>query len=252
MGFIYCSSCGHQVSDQESKCPNCGANVSLNPNPNPNPNSNPNPYPNQMQNNWQQPYQQQPYQQPNNTNKLLYVIIGLLAALLLGGLAYFLFSQNSEKEEAINELKQQQELLEQKNEELQSKVDEAQAQTDKANAQAAEAKKEQAQQTMAPNPVSGYYFYGSIGGDDGAYLTMPSGNSMGTYKFINYTRNIKFTSYNPNTGALIISAYEQGTGKYIGKFVGTLIRSKYGNKYTGVFTNYKGGKVNFNLEDIND
>lgn len=259
MGFIYCSSCGHQVSDQESKCPNCGANVSLNPNPNPNPNSNPNPnpYPNQMQNNWQQPYQQQPYQQqpyqqqpypqPNNTNKLLYVIIGLLAALLFGGLAYFLFSQNSEKEEAINELKQQQEMLEQKNEELQNKVDEA-----KANAQAAEAKKEQAQQATAPNPASGYYFIGSIGSDNGASLTMPSGNSKGSYNFIQYTRDIKFTSYNPNTGALILSAYEQGTGKYIGKFVGTLTRLKYGFKYTGVFTNYKGGKVNFSLEDIND
>lgn len=248
MGFIYCSSCGHQVSDQESKCPNCGANVSLNPNPNPNPNSNPNPYPNQMQNNWQQPYPQQPYQQPNNTNKLLYVIIGLLAALLFGGLAYFLFSQNSEKEEAINELKQQQELLEQKNEELQSKVDEAKAETDEAKAQA----KEQAQQATAPNPASGYYFIGSIGSDNGASLTMPSGNSKGSYNFIQYTRDIKFTSYNPNTGALILSAYEQGTGKYIGKFVGTLTRSKYGNKYTGVFTNYKGGKVNFNLEDLSD
>lgn len=248
MGFIYCSSCGHQVSDQESKCPNCGANVSLNPNPNPNPNSNPNPYPNQMQNNWQQPYPQQPYQQPNNTNKLLYVIIGLLAALLFGGLVTFLVIKNSEKEEAINELKQQQEMLEQKNDELQNKVDEAKAETDEAKAQA----KEQAQQATAPNPASGYYFIGSIGSDNGASLTMPSGNSKGSYNFIQYTRDIKFTSYNPNTGALILSAYEQGTGKYIGKFVGTLTRSKYGNKYTGVFTNYKGGKVNFNLEDIND
>ena len=229
MSYIYCSSCGRQVSDQEPRCPYCGANVSLTPSP--------------MQNNWQQPYPQ-----PNNTNKVLYAIIGLLVALLVGGLVTFLVSKNSEKEEAINELKQQQEMLEQKNDELQNKVDEAKAETDEAKAQA----KEQAQQATAPNPASGYYFIGSIGSDNGASLTMPSGNSKGSYNFIQYTRDIKFTSYNPNTGALILSAYEQGTGKYIGKFVGTLTRLKYGFKYTGVFTNYKGGKVNFSLEDLSD
>jgi len=220
MGLIYCRFCGHQMSDQALNCPNCGANVGLNP----------------MQNNRQQPYPH-PSQQADNTKKLLYVIIGLLVVLLLGILAYILLSKNSEKEEKINELEQKQEVLEKKNEELQSKVD-------KANAQVGVA--------TASNPASGSFFLGTIGGDYGAYLSMPYGGGMGTYKFVDYTRNIQFTSYDPNTRSLILSAYEEGTGKYIGKFVGTLTRQGHGYGYKGVFTNYKGGKVNFNLVEHND
>ena len=233
MGNIFCWSCGQQVSDQAYVCPRCGANLKANPN--------------QVQNNWQQPVQPS----GGGSKGLLYAIIGFLVALVAAGLAFFLFSQSSEKDKEVAEIRQQQEVLEQKNEQLQKEVEEAKAEKKE------ESKQEAAEQPAAPavsagNPVSGMAFIGSIGGDNGAYLEMPSGSRMGSYRFINFTRNTKFTSYNPSTGALVISAYELGTGKYIGKFVGTLKKLKYGYKYTGTFTNYKGGKVNFNLEDLND
>ena len=106
----------------------------------------------------------------------------------------------------------------------------------------------------AGNPVEGYYFIGTIGGDQQAYLSMPSGGMMnGEYKFINYTRKCKFGSYNPQTRTLTILAYENGSKKYIGKFVGKVSFDHWGCPfYKGVFTNYKGGKVNFNLEAICD
>lgn len=103
---------------------------------------------------------------------------------------------------------------------------------------------------QAVNPVPGDIFVGSIGGDDSCFLMMPNGSETGYYTFLNYTRDIRFGSYNTKTRTLVINAYEQGTGKYIGKFVGKLtsIGGEF-HRYKGVFTNYKGGKVNFNLEE---
>ena len=93
------------------------------------------------------------------------------------------------------------------------------------------------------NPLTGAYWCGRIGGDYNAWLQFDS-YSYGNYGFLNMTRNLKFVSYNSRNRSLILNAYERGTGKYIGKFVG-----KYSNsRYTGTFTNYKGGKVTFDLE----
>ena len=103
-------------------------------------------------------------------------------------------------------------------------------------------------EVQATNPAAGYLFWGTIGGDDGCSLEMPYGNRAGSYTFLNYTRITRFGSYNPKTRSLVINAYEVGTGKYIGKFVGKLTKDRDGFfQYRGVFTNYKGGKVNFNL-----
>lgn len=99
------------------------------------------------------------------------------------------------------------------------------------------------------NPCSGDFYYGTIGGDNHCQVNMPSNYSIGYYTFTNYTRDLAFESYDPSTRTLILTAYEQGTGKYVGKFVG-----KYGRdgNYKGVFTNYKGGKVNFDLDIAGD
>lgn len=97
------------------------------------------------------------------------------------------------------------------------------------------------------NPVDGCYFVGRIGGDNDAWLQMPYGNGYGQYKFINYVRNIRFGSWNSRTSTLIINAYEKGSGKYIGRFVGKITYNHGYPEYKGVFTNYKGGKVNFSL-----
>lgn len=105
-------------------------------------------------------------------------------------------------------------------------------------------------EVQAVNPVAGSLFEGSIGGDNNCFLSMPYGSEAGYYTFLNYSRDIRFGSYNAKTRTLVINAYEQGTGKYIGKFVGKLTSIGGGfHRYKGVFTNYKGGKVNFNLEE---
>lgn len=92
------------------------------------------------------------------------------------------------------------------------------------------------------NPLTGAYWCGRIGGDNAAWLQFDN-NRSGSYGFLNMTRKLKFVSYNSRNRSLILNAYEKGTGKYIGKFVG-----KYSNeRYTGTFTNYKGGKVTFDL-----
>lgn len=101
----------------------------------------------------------------------------------------------------------------------------------------------------ATNPVAGGIFYGTIGGDSDCTLQMPLGTSAGYYSFLNYTRVVRFGSYNAKTRSLVINAYEERTGKYVGKFVGKLTVDRMGiYHYKGVFTNTKGGKVNFDLE----
>ncbi len=96
----------------------------------------------------------------------------------------------------------------------------------------------------AANPLAYSYFCGRIGGDNNAWLQFDN-NINGSYGFLNYTRILKFTSYNNRNGSLVLTAYERGTRKYIGKFVGKY--SSYNSRYTGTFTNYKGGKVTFDL-----
>ena len=140
-------------------------------------------------------------------------------------------------------------------------------------------------EVQAVNPVAGAVFFGTIGGDSNCILVMPDGARAGYYSFLNYTRDARFGSYNANTHTLIINVYEhkentnsgrnqnssrgefQGipiqknkqekalqqsgtTGQYIGKFVGTLTSNGRGlHRYKGVFTNYKGGKLNFELQE---
>ena len=107
-----------------------------------------------------------------------------------------------------------------------------------------------ASEVQAGNPVAGAMFEGSIGGDSFCFLMMPYGSDTGYYTFLNYSRVLRFGSYNAKTQTLVLNAYEEGTGKYIGKFVGKLtFRNRVFHRYKGVFTNYKGGKVNFNLEE---
>lgn len=75
-------------------------------------------------------------------------------------------------------------------------------------------------------------------------------------------RRLEFESWDKKTGRLVLRAYEQNSDKFIGKFDGIY---EYGNategeydddgeeivhwveSYDGVFTNYKGAKVNFHL-----
>lgn len=118
----FCSQCGSRLPENANVCPQCGKPV-----------ANVNPQiqqPQQPQQPYQQPqpqYQQSPYyQRPSNDNGgnkgLLYGIIALLAALLIGGAAWYFISQNNAKNDAqaekLEQLQQQQQELADKNKEL--------------------------------------------------------------------------------------------------------------------------------------
>lgn len=93
-----------------------------------------------------------------------------------------------------------------------------------------------------------FYMVGRIGGDSNCTLYC-QGNE-GYYTFINYQRDLRYSSYNSSNGKLILEAYEQGTGKYIGEFNGNITGPSTGSyRYKGTFTNYKGGQVTFDLKE---
>lgn len=86
--------------------------------------------------------------------------------------------------------------------------------------------------------------YGTIGGE-GELHFYSNNSSASTYSYdcngVYATRSLRLSSYDSNSGKLILKSYDINNGKYIGQLVGTYT----GNTYTGIFTNYKGGKVNF-------
>ncbi len=137
MAQIQCTRCGNFVPDYVKVCPHCGNVVS-------NQNGMQQPYQQQQQQQYQQPYQQQGYQQPpyqqryqsggnGGGNKgLLYVIIGLLALLLVGGGLYLFMSKNDESAKAeLAEIKMQQEALSSQNEKLTSQNEKLAEQNEK-------------------------------------------------------------------------------------------------------------------------
>ena len=88
------------------------------------------------------------------------------------------------------------------------------------------------------------YFTGFIGST--GYMTIDS-NGRGSYTYdsngTSLTRNIKVMSYDTNSGHLLIESYNK-SGEYIGVFDGYTTSD---HSYSGTFTNYKGGTVEFRL-----
>ena len=87
-------------------------------------------------------------------------------------------------------------------------------------------------------------FTGTIGSRGSMYI---DGLGGGSYTYDNngtsLTRSIKVKSYDNATGHLLIESYGNN-GVYIGLFDGY---TRNNNSYTGTFTNYKGGTVEFRL-----
>lgn len=96
---------------------------------------------------------------------------------------------------------------------------------------------------------------GKIGTSE-AYLNMEGLNGSYSYDLPNgrVERRLEFVSYDKKTGRLILKAKDK-KGKYIGQFSGIYKSEKYTeegqrleyDKYKGIFTNYKGVKVDFDL-----
>jgi hypothetical protein len=88
---------------------------------------------------------------------------------------------------------------------------------------------------------------GKFGGADDAVLTYDQATDDGVIEFtingVKNVRKVKMGSYNKNTHSLILKEYYVN-GKYVGDFDGVW---KDG-VYQGVFTNTKGGSVNFTLQ----
>lgn len=87
---------------------------------------------------------------------------------------------------------------------------------------------------------------GKFGGADDAVLTYDDKTDDGVIEFtidgVKNVRKVKMGSYDSSTNTLILNEYFTN-GKYVGDFVGTWKNGVY----QGVFTNTKGGSVNFKL-----
>lgn len=90
--------------------------------------------------------------------------------------------------------------------------------------------------------VRTYDFRGKIGGEKNCPLQI--GKDGGYYVVASGKKSLTFTDYDAKTTELTIDAFKPDGVKYIGRFVGKVT----GKTYKGVFTNDKGGKVNFDLE----
>ena len=96
---------------------------------------------------------------------------------------------------------------------------------------------------------------GKIGDSEG-YLSMNGLNGTYSYDLPNgkVERRLEFVSYDKKTKRLILKAKDK-KGKYIGQFSGIYKSEKYTedgeqlqyDKYKGIFTNYKGVKIDFDL-----
>lgn len=88
-------------------------------------------------------------------------------------------------------------------------------------------------------------FTGTIGSQGSMYI---DGYGGGSYTYDNngtsLTKSIKVKSYDKISGHLLIESYGNN-GIYIGSFDGY---TRNNNSYSGTFTNYKGGTVEFQLE----
>lgn len=96
---------------------------------------------------------------------------------------------------------------------------------------------------------------GKIGDSEG-FLSMDGLNGSYSYDLPNgkVERRLEFVSYNKKTGRLILKAKDK-KGKYVGQFNGIYKAQKYTedghqlrtDTYKGIFTNYKGVKIDFDL-----
>lgn len=96
---------------------------------------------------------------------------------------------------------------------------------------------------------------GMIGNSEG-WLNMDGLNGSYSYKLPNgrVERKLEFVSYDKKTGRLILKARDK-QGKYVGQFNGIYKSNIYTEEgqqlrvdsYKGIFTNYKGVKIDFDL-----
>ena len=90
--------------------------------------------------------------------------------------------------------------------------------------------------------VRTYDFRGKIGGEKNCPLQISKDG--GYYVVASGKKTLVFSDYDAKTTELTIDAFKPDGVKFIGRFVGKVT----GKTYKGVFTNDKGGKVNFDLE----
>lgn len=92
------------------------------------------------------------------------------------------------------------------------------------------------------------YFSGTIGANGSLVIDAQGGGSY-TIEYAGkpVTRTIKVKTYDKSTGRLLIEGYDS-SGAYVGFFDG-YVENEY--LYTGTFSNYRGGSVEFRLTLVN-
>ncbi len=118
----FCSQCGSLLPENANVCPQCGKpvnNPTIQAQPQPQQPQQAQPIPQYQQS----PYYRQPAENNGGGNKgLLYGIIALLVALLIGGAAWYFISESNEKDalqaQQMEQMKQEQKKLADENKEL--------------------------------------------------------------------------------------------------------------------------------------
>ena len=88
------------------------------------------------------------------------------------------------------------------------------------------------------------YYTGIIGAAGNMTIDSKGGGSYTyTSNETSFTRSIKVKSYDRTSGHLLIESYNK-SGDYVGLFDGY---TSSNSSYSGIFTNYKGGTVEFRL-----
>lgn len=161
----------------------------------------------------------------------------IVPVIALLSIALFTSCGDSKKDQEIQELKEQIAYMK-------GAADQKAEQDSAAAEQAAQPAAEQQSKPAAAAPKSNKYSdfeaYGSISSYGDAHFYLRNGSGQAT--FGGQTRQLRYESYDPSSGQLVVGAYYGGS--YIGQYIGRVSN----NIYSGKFHNYKnGGKVDFYL-----
>lgn len=190
-------------------------------------------------------------QPPSSGKGPLYAIIAVLATLLIiivvSITIYVVVDSKKEQTQALEDVQKELEELKENQEENEESSNEQKTVPSKLGVKLPVVKGESSKttkkstSTQSSTSLSGV-FYGTIGDDPSAVLTL--NNGVGTYSYYNgsVVRNIQVQSYSPS-GSVLIYAYDRSNGSYVGRLDGTMSNGRI----KGVFTNYKGAKVNFDM-----
>ena len=237
MAYIRCYQCGYMFTDNVARCPNCGCPLDQRTVYQPNrvaPDGGMNNYAN--------------YSKPKNSNKWLYIVIGVLAAAVIG-VSILLVNRLSDSPKEANEPATAHEAVAEKpqaasvHSEVDSKDTEKQRQQAKEKIEKKVEKEEKTEkvqrQSYAAFPPN-FAFNGKINGSKSDYYfsmnlsIRDDGNVNGYFVVLNGKQEqVKLTgTYNANTNHLLLYEHDAATGRKTGYFFDATLYSSYSSGYS--------------------